>query len=92
MKTTQLLSLAPLALAGLCGCVTPAHLPEYSSAARPAAPGGSTVKTAEGEGVIVSFEPFADKARCGTYFALNAPAAGIAIFHLRVEKHEKTIT
>jgi hypothetical protein len=91
MKTRSL-SLASLALAGLCGCATPDHLPEYSSAATPAAPGGSTVKTAESEGVTVSLEPFADKARCETYFALNAPAAGIAIFHLRVENHTADTT
>jgi hypothetical protein len=91
MKTRSL-SLASLVLAGLCGCATPDHLPEYSSAATAAAPGGSTVKTVESEGVTVSLEPFADKARCETYFALNAPATGIAIFHLRVENHTADTT
>ena len=89
---TQFLSLAALALAGLCGCGTPDHLPEYSSAATAAAPGGSLARTAEGESVIVSLEPFSDKARCETYFALNAPAAGIAIFHLRVENRSPDTT
>jgi hypothetical protein len=66
MKTRSF-SLASLALAGLFGCGTPAHLPEYSSADRAGTLVGSTVKTAEGEAVIVSLEPFADKARCETY-------------------------
>lgn len=72
-------------LAGLCGCATPEHLPEYSSTAAVAAPGAGAAKTAESEGAIVSVEPFADKARCETYFALNAPAAGIAILHVQVQ-------
>src|ERR1039457_238328 len=89
---TQFLSLASLALAGLFGCGTPDRLPEYSSAARAGTPMGSAVKTAEGEAVIVSLEPFADKARCETYFALNAPAAGIAILYLRVENRSPATT
>src|ERR1039458_10499547 len=88
----QSLSLASLALAGLFGCGTPDRLPEYSSAARAGTPMGSAVKTAEGEGVVVSLEPLADKARCETYFALNAPAAGIAIFHVRVENRSPDTT
>jgi hypothetical protein len=68
---TAVLCLASLALAGLCGCGTPDHLPEYSGAATATTPGGGTVKTAEGEGVIVSLEPFGDKANCETYFVLN---------------------
>ena len=89
---TQFLSLASLALAGLFGCGTPDRLPEYSSAARAGTPVGCAVKTDEGEAVVVSLEPFADKARCETYFALNAPAAGIAIFHLRVENRSPDTT
>ena len=89
---TQFLSLAALALAGLCGCGTPDHLPEYSNTATATTPGGSTVKTDQGDAVIVSLEPFADKARCETYFALNAPAAGIAILHLRVENRSPDTT
>lgn len=89
---TRPLSLALLVLAGLCGCATPDHLPAYSSAATPAAPGGGPVKTAESEGVIVSLEPFADRARCETYFALDAPAAGIAILHLRLENRSPDTT
>ncbi len=89
---TQSFVLVSLALAGLVGCGTPDRLPEYSSAARAGSPVGSAVKTVEGEGVLVSLEPFADKARCETYFALNAPAAGIAILHLRVENRSPDTT
>lgn len=89
---TRPLSLALLVLAGLCGCGTPDHLPEYTSASTPAAAGGGTVKTAESEGIIVSLEPFADKARCEKYFALDAPAAGIAILHLRLENRSPDTT
>ena len=81
-----------LVLAGLRGCSTSDHLPEYSGAATAGTPGGGTVKTAEGEGAIVALEPFADKARCETYLALNVPAAGIAIFHLRVENRSSDTT
>lgn len=91
MKTPFLL-LASVALAGLVGCGTPARLPEYSSAARMGSAPDSTIKTVESEAVIVSVETFADKARCETYFALNAPAAGIAIFHLRIENRNPDTT
>ncbi len=89
---TPSLTLASVALASLIGCSTPERLPEYSSAARTGGPADSTIKSAESNGVVVSVEPFADKARCETYFAINAPAAGIAIFHVRVENHSPDIT
>ena len=72
---TQSLWLASLALVGLCGCSTPAHLPEYSGAAAAFSSGNGHASTAESDGVFLTLEPFADKARCETHFALNAPAA-----------------
>src|ERR1017187_7942478 len=90
--TTRRVALMSLALAGLRGCSTSDHLPEYSGAATAGTPGGGTVKTGEGEGAIVALEPFADKARCETYLTLNVPAAGIAIFHLRVENRSPDTT
>jgi hypothetical protein len=91
MKSKALLWIVSLPLAVLCSCSTPDHLPEYTGGTQTGAPGiGSN--TAEGDGVIVSLEPFADKARCETYFALNAPAAGIAILHLRVENRSTDST
>ena len=86
-------SIAALAwLAGLCGCSTPDHLPEYTTPVAAGPPPSSAIKTAEGEAVTAALEPFDDKARCETYFGLNAPAAGIAIFHLRVENRSANST
>ena len=65
--TTRLLWLAWLALAALCGCGTPDHLPEYSNARQAGGSASAAIKTSDGEAVIVSLEPFADKARCETY-------------------------
>lgn len=76
----------------ICGSGTPDHLPEYSAAAREGSLGGGTGKTAESETVLLSLEPFADKARCETYFALDAPAAGIAILHVRLENRSPSVT
>ena len=77
--------LACFALVGICGCGTPDHLPEYSRAAVTSNSAINRIKTVQQGGATVSLEPFDDKTRCETYFDLNAPAAGIAIFHLRVE-------
>lgn len=75
IKHALRVSAISVCLAFLCACSS-TKLPDYAGSPSPQA------LTIESNGVAVTLDSFADKARCETYFDLNAPAAGIAIFHV----------
>jgi len=96
MKNRAISGLLTLLLvSGLCsqwGCASNTRVPEYSSASAATPVVSAHVKAVEHEGLKVTLDPFSDKARCETYFKLNAPAAGIVILHLRVENQSAETT
>lgn len=80
-----------LGIVSQCGCST-TRLPDYPSGSTITPAASSKSVLIENEGVRATLDPFADQARCQQYFGFNAPAAGIAILHLRIENQSGDTT